>query len=1083
MAVLRQQTQVFNKPIGVVRANAGGAQVAQAISAAADTISKIGFTEAAENAERKGIEVAQALEESQLKTMNPETGKPEAFKAPKGFGKIAATAYQRVVDSRFEDSVEAELRTKAQEIALNHQYNPESYDDVFSDYIGNMSKTAQGKYKVFIQTAGARYLESTKLNIRERTITQARQQLSERLSTGLSTKVDEARALAAAGGFVPREGQDVSDAQELGQKAVQDASDGEQAYLLKGGSSVSTSNDVNFGIAKGAIEYIIENTASPAERVAVNLAIRTNGKTGMELLPAATRDRITALLPYVSVGTEDQLLQYSSSVATVYNNQWEIEKDRAEAVAAQAAIKEDLIGYNIPSSLGQLASGQAYSLFAPEYDDFGRPTGARVSPSPAQIAGSVAHLSKAYNLELNRLTARRQSDSISQPEFDSATKDAREAILHDLIVPAAALSPKSVDSLKFALTNPNDPNSYKGLTQVQVGLVHEILGSDFYKKTDNDFIQSTLNGIKNTAAISDSEMLGNYQLTQAVNLAGAMASSGSLLEEDYQDIIKRIEARIGSYGYTDVQAIEHRSKLNTQVAIGYASTFGGLRGMNSRTMNQLQMYVDLKGQVEEPSSVPSQVAEYGNKILSMVTTATELDAVVGKISGIKSTLTTAETKDKAAKEISALRNSISGGSADKSDLKTRETVDGMLYQEGLDLSNFNSFSNEDKQVALHYIRNGGSEVLGAALNNMADGQQVRGAESFIALYALLSTDMVPGRNEPTNQLEPYFNDDVSNALLKDAFNVYKIRGGNEGIDTIINELAAKRADPKAIANMNIILGTKGGASNRRQETPLSFAGEITGNDPSIYPELASVVEYFALTGLNKKQIKTRVEAIIDQKYPKSLNIIDTSMPIGSVTRSRKAVVKLIPDDDIRQSFYDRHNDRLAKLSKDMGMELRINDGTQASIDDVGLARPIVAAGISMAASAMGLTERVEDANVYLRPDPSGASDRYYFYYKDENNELQPLSYPADSKGNYLSEEDGGTSFWYSATPDETIGDLVAAKLSKTKASLEQSADANAVDQELRVNWLTQSSPAASADFMMQRLIKGFPEATRPSESK
>ena len=42
----------------------------------------------------------------------------------------------------------------------------------------------------------------------------------------------------------------------------------------------------------------------------------------------------------------------------------------------------------------------------------------------------------------------------------------------------------------------------------------------------------------------------------------------------------------------------------------------------------------------------------------------------------------------------------------------------------------------------------------------------------------------------------------------------------------------------------------------------------------------------------------------------------------------------------------------------------------------------------------------KENRVFLRPDPTGASDRYYLYYMD-NNELKPLIYSADSKGNQV----------------------------------------------------------------------------------
>lgn len=175
MAVIRQRTQVFNQPVGVVRADAGSRDIGTAISNVASTFQQIAFREAAEDARKKGIEIAEAVEEKKLRTINPETGKPEAFKAPKGFGRIASAAYQSVIDKRYEDSIGTELRVKAQEIALKYQYDPESYDEVMSNYIGQMTNGAEGKYKTFVEITGAKFLALTKLNIQERVALRSRQ--------------------------------------------------------------------------------------------------------------------------------------------------------------------------------------------------------------------------------------------------------------------------------------------------------------------------------------------------------------------------------------------------------------------------------------------------------------------------------------------------------------------------------------------------------------------------------------------------------------------------------------------------------------------------------------------------------------------------------------------------------------------------------------------------------------------------------------------------------------------------------------------------------------------------------------------
>lgn len=1068
---MREKTQVFNKSIGVVRANAGGQRVGEAIASAADTMARITFEDAARRAEKRGVEVAKSIEQENLTTFNPMTGKPEAFEAPKGFGTIAADAYQRVIDSRFEDSVNTELQLKAKEISLKYEYNADAYGEVFSDYIAKMSENAEGHYKNFIQTNGAKYLASTTLNIKEKAIARSRQQLSERLGVKIQKGLDAAQAAAAAGGFMPAPDGELSEAEQAAQTVVQNASDGEKSFLLKGGSTVGTTDEANFAIAKGAIEYIISKTSTPSQRTALDLAIRTGGASGMAQLPNDVRKQVEGLLPYVSVGSKEQLLRHSSVVAGDYDADWKAKKDLAIEIAKQNDIYATLDFFSTVNAIGQASERQVIGLFnQPEYDDFGNETGQMRPPSALEITGSISLLENKYWKASSGLIMRYASGAIEKSELERDQKEAREAILQNLLIPLASLG--SVENLKLALTNPYDDASYLGLADVQKEFVAQILESNFFKDTDHDFVQSTLNGIKNTAKIKTDEMRANFQLTEAVNIAGSMAASGNLSKKDLAEVISKVQSNIKDGGYTDTQANSHISGLKVQQALGISSTFGGMRGMNSRTINQLELYVRLKGEVEDPTQFPSIVAEHGNRILELVDTNESLNAVVSKISGIRATLTTAETKDRLAIEQKNLMTSINNGTATKSDVKTREAVDSAFAQQGIELSNFNNLPDNDKAFALHFLRNGGSEVLSDALSNMADGQKVVGAESFIKLYGLLSTDLVPGRTEPTNQLEPYFNNDVQDQLLKDAFTIYTAEGKERGIDVIINEMSAKRNDPVARLQAKEILDNK---------TPSQVALALTNNDVSLAPEIAPLVEYFSLTGFNYEQIKKRVETIIEQKYPKSINIIDTSLPVGSITRSRFAIKKVIPDDQTRAAFYNRINSNLEGISKGMGIRLRINDGSTPEVDPIGTVRPIALAGIALAIDALGLASETDidpnfDSNVYLRPDPSGASDRYYVYYNDKNNELQPLSYPADNQGNYL---EGGKPFWYSLTPRGVVGDIMDLRALIEEQKLKTEADANAANQNLISNWLTKGSPAESADFMMNRLNLLVPEATRP----
>ena len=113
MPVIRQKQSVLNSPVGVARIDTGESQMWQQVAQTADTIRGIAFQDAAREAQIKGVDTAKAVEAARLTTINPESGEPEALTIPEGFGTIAADAYRDVVNQRFENSMDDELRLKA----------------------------------------------------------------------------------------------------------------------------------------------------------------------------------------------------------------------------------------------------------------------------------------------------------------------------------------------------------------------------------------------------------------------------------------------------------------------------------------------------------------------------------------------------------------------------------------------------------------------------------------------------------------------------------------------------------------------------------------------------------------------------------------------------------------------------------------------------------------------------------------------------------------------------------------------------------------------------------------------------------
>jgi len=182
MAITRQKTQVFNQPIGVVRADDGGEKIGQAISANASRMSDLLYREAALEAEAEGQRKAGAQSSQDIITIDPTTGRPVAHRPPASFGRIAARSYQDLIDRRFEDSIADELKERGAAIASDST-SAANYRDRMSAYVQEMYVNAVddsgelNNYGRFIEETGTAYVASTYETLRQKEIEAAREAL------------------------------------------------------------------------------------------------------------------------------------------------------------------------------------------------------------------------------------------------------------------------------------------------------------------------------------------------------------------------------------------------------------------------------------------------------------------------------------------------------------------------------------------------------------------------------------------------------------------------------------------------------------------------------------------------------------------------------------------------------------------------------------------------------------------------------------------------------------------------------------------------------------------------------------------
>ena len=204
MAVIRQQTQVFNKPIGVVRAEAGGQELANSISRAAETYSARMYKRASEEANKAGQEKALATATSDIAALDPNTNKPVVYNPPAQFGTIASAAYQDIIDRRFEDSITLELQSRGSEFAKTSG-SASQYKDRMAQYVEQMYN-AEGEdtfYKRYVQEAGAAYVQKTFSALRKKEINAVRARTKKESKLAFALEVIDIKNAIQAGQLSP----------------------------------------------------------------------------------------------------------------------------------------------------------------------------------------------------------------------------------------------------------------------------------------------------------------------------------------------------------------------------------------------------------------------------------------------------------------------------------------------------------------------------------------------------------------------------------------------------------------------------------------------------------------------------------------------------------------------------------------------------------------------------------------------------------------------------------------------------------------------------------------------------------------
>lgn len=296
MPIIREERQYKIGPIGVARAYEG-TLTADAIAQGADQRAQYFFDLAAKNAEQKGIELAESVNRDELLTIDPETGQPAALGRVEDMGLVASQAYTRVLQDRYRQSVEEEIRNQATIFAAQYENSNDAvalYQSAMSDYISQMSNNATGMYRGYIEDFGESYISSTSASL---TVNQLRRARSE-MASGIRASVEE--ALPAIQGYYAQNGPEaegeISLGTELRDGVVTRASDGALAGVIDDNVPEGVSRLASLHRAAGIVQYIIDNGNFSSSQVeAINAAIGTQNINAVRSISPQIADELQGL--------------------------------------------------------------------------------------------------------------------------------------------------------------------------------------------------------------------------------------------------------------------------------------------------------------------------------------------------------------------------------------------------------------------------------------------------------------------------------------------------------------------------------------------------------------------------------------------------------------------------------------------------------------------------------------------------------------------------------------------------------------------------------------------------------------------
>lgn len=955
MPVIRETRKIFTQPIGVRSFDTGEQNVGRAISNFADKAGQEFYERAQINAEKFGAEAAQSVSTEDLKVFNPSTGKPEVLSSMDGMGSIAASAFEQVVERRFVDSVDKDIRLKSAELASKYE-DPIQYQRMFESYLGSMAKGADDRFKNVIMDSGSYIMGSTKIQLADAARAKSRAAAAQNVATTNDEYSETIYDTAASG--------QLEASVVMIEERITASVEAEKAELYKPGYSTTVRSNLGAQAMSGALQVAMQNS-TPVQQAAMQAYIGSQGLIGADDMTQAQREALEPFIGYVDRNNTRAILSEAGVISSNLNAITAAKASEQAAIYKQEALEFGR-NYNATDIMPSRANATMISK------------NAWASGEQTFVIGSINAANDAYQRNLQEINVAQQK-GLGTEASDALRQDSRRAGLDAAIIGMA--SDGNIDALKKALVT-GDPQDIARLSTLQQAALITLQGSMLYDPAeDRNYVGTLLSGTQNQVQDRIDREIRNANLFTKVSNESTRFLNGVYDSEAVAEAEALAAAALAS---GDITANEYDSLsggLRSAAGKGIANIVSA--NMSSFDMNALANYVSSGGQETLGTSVA--VAKAGNLILGTVP-EDKRSSVVNHINSVREKVSRKEAEIlKAQEEINNI-NRIRAGRGNVTSKDDRKIQSKILADQGYVLTNPSTYATEERRADLFQaLRETPSQELIDGLNNIALGLETPGADAFLDLFSVLSNDLTStglfvnrfgsGEGAPISAKET--------AFLQAVIKVKQTEGGSA--KEIAMALKDKENDEKSKLNIGLVFGDQ----TPRQYLASEFKSDI------IAAELGDTAEYLALMGGSEKDVKARLEEIVDTYYHNTRVVVDPRFPVGEISRTMYSLEKMFPNEARRDAFIDIIVSELPD-----GYRLR-NYATRAP------SRIQVPAGIAMqgnldleigtGVTATAVGDQPEQKDVYLVPNEATVGAAYYAYYVDDNNELRPLIMDIDGQ--------------------------------------------------------------------------------------